>query len=91
MCTGPAAPATQTTGDPNIALIRIHESNVKTRAVIVAQLIENVRNGRVMVFVPTMKVGSEVQTALNAVGCELPFYYGQLAADSTSSDGSPGH
>jgi ATP-dependent DNA helicase RecQ len=66
---------------PNIALIRIHESDVRTRAVIVARLIENVRNGRVMVFVPTMKVGSEVQAALNAVGCELPFYYGQLAAD----------
>jgi hypothetical protein len=66
---------------PNIALMRIHESDLRTRARIVGRLIENVRNGRVMVFVPTVKVGEKVQEALGAVGCELPFYHGQLGGD----------
>jgi len=33
------------------------------------------------VFVPTVKVGTKVQEALRAAGCELPFFHGQLAGD----------
>jgi len=66
---------------PNIALVRMQESNTAARARIIAQLIENVRDGRVMVFVPTTNVGREVQSLLRDAGCDLPLYHAKLPAD----------
>ena len=59
---------------PNIALVRMQESSIAKRARIVTDLIENIQDGRAMVFVPTVKVGQQVQAALRDAGCDLPLY-----------------
>lgn len=66
---------------PNIAVVRIQEHAIGERAHIIAELIDNIRDGRAMVFVPTTNVGREVQAALRDVGCDLPLYHSKLRAD----------
>jgi ATP-dependent DNA helicase RecQ len=66
---------------PNITLVRIQEHSTQTRARIVAQLLENLEHGRAMLFVPTVKIGLQVQEALRDLGCELPLYHSKLPAD----------
>jgi ATP-dependent DNA helicase RecQ len=65
---------------PNIALARINESSDAKRARIVSDLIANLPDGRVMVFVPTTNVGRKVQEVLRAAGCALPLYHAKLDA-----------
>ena len=62
---------------PNISLIR-HEADTDfERFEIIKNVISSVV-GKVMIFVPTKKVGDEVSTGLNATGISVPFYHGQL-------------
>ena len=66
---------------PNIAIVRVQESDDRARARMVAQLVRNVQPGRAMVFVPTTNVGRRVQAELRNVGCDLPLYHSKLPAD----------
>ena len=61
---------------PNIALVRLKEWSDRHRAEIVAALLAKL-TGRAMIFIPSVKVGQEVQAALASVGWELPLYYGE--------------
>jgi ATP-dependent DNA helicase RecQ len=69
----------------NIGLIR-HEasgdirssSSVRTRAKFIANLVRNVRRGKTMIFVPTVKIGETLQSSLALEGLELPFYHSKL-------------
>ncbi len=65
---------------PNISLIRVTEASDEKRARIVAGLIAKLTSGRAMIFVPTTKVGREVQAKLREAGCPLPLYHGKLPA-----------
>lgn len=62
---------------PNIALIR-HEpkSNIERYQTIGRCIAKN--NGKAMIFVPTKKVGIEVQKGLSDIGLQIPFYHGQM-------------
>jgi ATP-dependent DNA helicase RecQ len=67
---------------PNIALIRYPTRSDAERYPIVQALVEwaRQRQGKVLLFVPTRRVGEEVQAGLRSQGLELPFYHGQLPA-----------
>lgn len=67
---------------PNIALIRHEVSgdvrsprSVRTRAKLILSLVRNVRRGRSMIFVPTVKIGELLQSSLALEGLDLPFYH----------------
>jgi ATP-dependent DNA helicase RecQ len=62
---------------PNIALVRLQESQVQRRAQIVADLLAKL-TGRAMVFIPTTKEGQKVQEAMASIGCELPLFHSKL-------------
>lgn len=64
---------------PNIALIRHEASSMQDRCRITKKLIDST-SGKVMIFVPTMKVGTEVSTALAAIGLSIPFYHSKLTS-----------
>jgi ATP-dependent DNA helicase RecQ len=62
---------------PNIALVRLEEWRDQHRARIVAALLAKI-TGRVMIFIPSKKVGREAQAALAAAGWDLPLFHGEL-------------
>jgi ATP-dependent DNA helicase RecQ len=62
---------------PNIALVRLRESQPRRRAQIVAALLARL-SGRAMIFVPTAKEGEKAQAALASVGCRLPLFHSKL-------------
>ena len=62
---------------PNIALVRLEEWDDQRRAQIVAALLASV-SGRAMIFIPTKKVGKEVQAAMASVGWDLPLFHSDL-------------
>ena len=64
---------------PNIALIRHEATSDMERFNITKRAIQNAE-GKVMIFVPTKKVGEEVKTGLQRVGLSVPFYHGQMSS-----------
>ena len=64
---------------PNIALIRHEPGSDKERFDITKGAIE-CADGKVMIFVPTKKVGEDVKTGLQRVGLSIPFYHSQLSS-----------
>ena len=70
---------------PNIALIR-HDMpgdvrspvQVQERAKLIASLIGNLKSGKAMIFVPTVRIGEALRAALATEGLELPFYHSKL-------------
>jgi ATP-dependent DNA helicase RecQ len=67
---------------PNIALIRYPTRSDAERYPLVSSLVNwaRQRQGKALLFVPTRRVGEEVQAGLRSQGLELPFYHGQLPA-----------
>ena len=63
---------------PNIALIRHETSSMEERCQITQNLIETA-NGKVMIFVPTMKEGEKAKKALAARDLNVPFYHSKLS------------
>jgi ATP-dependent DNA helicase RecQ len=76
---------------PNIALVRHHlpydarpgesakeHAQMTAGAELIARLIANVEAGKAMVFVPTVKIGERLQSALRTRGLDLPFYHSGL-------------
>lgn len=67
---------------PNIALSRLRVHNDHTRVNVIAELhgkMRAVSSGKTLVFVPTVKVGQEVETRLASVGIVARFFHGGLS------------
>ena len=64
---------------PNIALIRHEPKSANDRFRIISKFIAR-NDGKAMIFVPTLKVGKEVQQGLADMGMHIPFYHGQMNA-----------
>ncbi|MBR2118119.1 MAG: RecQ family ATP-dependent DNA helicase [Afipia sp.] len=64
---------------PNIALLRWRAS-IDKRPVIIADIcrLSLPSNGKLMIFVPTRKIGEALQAHLAGEGLETPFYHSQL-------------
>lgn len=62
---------------PNIGLMRLHVAE-PNRARVISDLLAPGIAGKVMIFVPSIRKGEELQTKLRALGRDLPFYHGQL-------------
>lgn len=62
---------------PNIGFMRLPAERV-ARPSIIATLLDALCGGKAMVFVPSIRIGEELQQALSALGHELPFYHGRL-------------
>jgi RecQ family ATP-dependent DNA helicase len=61
---------------PNIALARVHVGkDSPERFHIVARLLNEVKNGRAIIFVPTVRVGEAVKRGMAAVGVDLEFFH----------------
>ncbi|HEX4678222.1 MAG TPA: RecQ family ATP-dependent DNA helicase [Gaiellaceae bacterium] len=76
---------------PNIALIRHfvpydarksepekEREQMVRRAELIARLVRDVRAGKTMIFVPTIKIGTALQLALADQGLNLPFYHSRF-------------
>jgi ATP-dependent DNA helicase RecQ len=63
---------------PNIALVRLDCVKDDVRFWVIARLLRAMPAGRAMLFVPTVKLGVEVQEGLRRVGLEVPFYHSKL-------------
>ena len=60
---------------PNIALLRLPIEAKQNRITVIKSLIHAAFGGRVMIFVPTVKVGEQVRRLLLTQGLTLPFYH----------------
>jgi len=63
---------------PNIALARFQELDENARLQMIDRLLDAAPDGRAMIFVPTVKVGDEVQAGLRKLGRELEFYHSRI-------------
>lgn len=62
---------------PNIALMRLPAER-HARPTIISTLLKTQTAGKAMVFVPSRRIGEELQSTLRALGHDLPFYHGKL-------------
>lgn len=63
---------------PNIKFLRLANVDPKDRYPLIRRLIRTVSRGRTMLFVPTVKVGQQLQAGLRALGLDVPFYHSKL-------------
>lgn len=62
---------------PNIGFMRLHVPEAH-RARVISDLLAGGISGRVMIFVPSIRKGEELQAKLKALGLNLPLYHGQI-------------
>ena len=62
---------------PNIFLAKEMEDNDSKRIGRIKMLVENIE-GKVMIFVPTVKIGKQVHDLLTAKNVDAPFYHSKL-------------
>ncbi|MBC8087290.1 MAG: RecQ family ATP-dependent DNA helicase [Phycisphaerae bacterium] len=60
---------------PNIALARLEVESDYKRFGLLADLLRRMPPGRAMLFVPTVKIGNEVQKGLRSMGLDVPFFH----------------
>ena len=65
---------------PNIALLRLALPGNNQRFRVIQWLITNKSAGRIMIFVPTIKIGEVVQAGLTTLGQPVPFYHSRLGS-----------
>ncbi len=63
---------------PNIKLLRLVDLEDAERYWVVKNLLSLMPAGRAMLFVPTVRVGQQVQEGLRSVGLDLPFFHSKL-------------
>lgn len=63
---------------PNIKLARLDNVEDAFRYATIAKLLEVMPSGRAMLFVPTVKAGTQLQQGLRSVGLDLPFYHSRM-------------
>lgn len=62
---------------PNIGLMRLPVER-DDRAGVISTLLNLRVPGKTMIFVPSIRIGTELQEKLRALGHSLPFYHGQI-------------
>jgi ATP-dependent DNA helicase RecQ len=63
---------------PNIAFLRLNERGDDERHRQIAGLVRSVRDGRSMIFAPTIRIGRSIIAGLREQGLDLPLFHGQL-------------
>ncbi|MBM2711040.1 RecQ family ATP-dependent DNA helicase [Mesorhizobium caraganae] len=64
---------------PNIAMLRWHcRSEQRAQEIASMLALPQLKGQKAMIFVPTVKVGDELRTALSAMGLDIPFYHSKL-------------
>jgi ATP-dependent DNA helicase RecQ len=63
---------------PNIKLARLDDVKPDVRYSVIADLLRAMPSGRAMLFVPTVRIGRQVQQGLRDMGLKLPFYHSKL-------------
>jgi ATP-dependent DNA helicase RecQ len=63
---------------PNIKLARLDNVKDELRYSLIVKLLQVLPSGRAMLFVPTVKTGTQLQDGLRSVGLELPFFHSRL-------------
>jgi RecQ family ATP-dependent DNA helicase len=63
---------------PNIKLARLDNVDDELRYFTIVQLLKAVPAGRAMLFVPTVKIGRDLQDRLRLVGLDLPFFHSRF-------------
>jgi ATP-dependent DNA helicase RecQ len=62
---------------PNIGFMRLQVPEAH-RARVISDLLAPLVAGKVMIFVPSIRKGDELQAKLKSLGHDLPFYHGQI-------------
>jgi RecQ family ATP-dependent DNA helicase len=65
---------------PNIAIARLEMDDDRKRLELVRELYSALSAGRMMIFVPTVRVGQRLQSDLKTIGIEVPFYHSKLGS-----------
>ncbi len=60
---------------PNIALARVDGVKDEMRHALILKLLTCMPAGRAMLFVPTVKIGAQLQVGLRSLGVEVPFFH----------------
>jgi ATP-dependent DNA helicase RecQ len=63
---------------PNIKLARLENVKEALRYSVIVELLRVMPPGRAMLFVPTVKVGRQLQHGLRSLGLKLPFFHSRL-------------
>jgi RecQ family ATP-dependent DNA helicase len=63
---------------PNIKLARLDCAKDDQRYSVIMDLLRVMPSGRAMLFVPTVKIGKDLQDGLRSLGLELPFFHSRL-------------
>jgi ATP-dependent DNA helicase RecQ len=63
---------------PNIKLARLDNVKDDVRYSVIMNLLRVMPAGRAMLFVPTVKIGKQVQHGLQSLGLELPFFHSRF-------------
>jgi ATP-dependent DNA helicase RecQ len=63
---------------PNIKFVRLANVKDLIRYSLIRDLLEVTQHGRVMMFVPTVKTGEELQAGLRSLGLHVPFFHSKL-------------
>lgn len=63
---------------PNIRFVRLSETDEKVRYSLITTLLGIMPEGRAMLFVPTVKIGRQLQDGLRHFGLDLPFFHSTL-------------
>lgn len=63
---------------PNVALARLPDVEDADRFPLITRLLGLLQGGRAMIFVPTVRVGRQIQAGLRSLQVDLPFYHSRL-------------
>src|SRR6266567_7181995 len=63
---------------PNIKFMRLDDVKDEARYPLIINLLKVTPSGRVMLFVPTVKTGRQLQDGLRLLGLEVPFFHSKL-------------
>jgi ATP-dependent DNA helicase RecQ len=63
---------------PNIAFARLDEVADEVRYSVIKEVLTVVPRGRAMLFVPTRKIGEQLQDGLRLLGLDLPFFHSRM-------------
>lgn len=65
---------------PNISLLRLAIESDQERFKSIQRMIQIIPDGRAMIFVPTVKVGDQLQAGLATQGVTVPFYHSKCGS-----------
>jgi len=63
---------------PNIRFVRLASIDDQARYSLIMDLLRVMPHGRAMFFVPTVKIGKQLQLGLQSLGLDIPFFHSKL-------------